>query len=397
MPRKRFAFRETCILVCMFLLVLSCSRLGGLLPGLQAASENTIIYVDSDATGANNGQSWRHAYTDLQSALAAAQPEQMIWIAQGIYRPTADLANLEKARTISFAIPKGVEIYGGFVGTEIKLDQRDWKRYQTILSGDLEANDLQVGGVITTARGIVGSNTRNLVTISNADQSTVLDGLIITAGHTLASDTEPFQHGAGIRIQNASPTLRNLSFFGNSAAYSGGAIANRDNSSPSISNSSFFGNSGYNGGAISNSQSSPSLSQVSFVGNWAVNGGAIYNEIQSSLTISSSTFMDNLATTFGGAIYNRNSSPTIIDSRFASNNAEHSGGAMYNLESKPTITDSKFSDNSASQGAEIYSYSSSSPITNTSFFDNRTLESAGAALNHTSARRFKAPPTINKE
>lgn len=110
MPRKRFAFPETCILVCMFLLVLLCSRLGGLLPGLQAASENTIIYVDSDVTGANNGQSWRHAYTDLQSALAAAQPEQMIWIAQGIYRPTADLANLEKARMGNLCLPIAVAL-----------------------------------------------------------------------------------------------------------------------------------------------------------------------------------------------------------------------------------------------------------------------------------------------
>lgn len=368
-------------LLLVYLLVGSLCSFALVYPYFETSPDHLVIYVNCYAKGANNGTSWRDAYTDLQSALAAAQPGQIIWVAKGIYRPTADLSDLESARAVSFVIPNGIAIYGGFEGTETALDQRDWERNRTILSGDLEDNDRHIDGVVISADGIIGSNTRNLVTISDADQDVVLDGLIITAGQTRASDAEPFQHGAGMRIQNASPTLRNLAFFGNQASYSGGAIANRDNSSPTIINSSFYGNIGYNGGALSNSQSSPVLSQTLFLANRAVNGGAIDNQIQSSLTISSSVFIGNHATTFGGAIYNRNSSPTIFYTSFSGNSAQHRGGAIYNLESRPTISRVSFSDNSARHGGAIYNYTSSPKITAAHFVGNHALESGGALAN----------------
>ena len=49
-----------------------------LIMGLAGASIQSalaspgIIYVDADASGANDGSSWADAYTDLQSALSAA-------------------------------------------------------------------------------------------------------------------------------------------------------------------------------------------------------------------------------------------------------------------------------------------------------------------------------------
>src|SRR5688572_33432354 len=43
-----------------------------------------VRYVRADATGNNTGLSWTHAYKELVSAIAVAQPNDEIWIATGI-------------------------------------------------------------------------------------------------------------------------------------------------------------------------------------------------------------------------------------------------------------------------------------------------------------------------
>ena len=91
-----------------------------------------VIYVDAGATGGNTGASWSDAYADLQDALAAATSGDEIWVAAGTYKPTSDTD-----QTISFVMPTGVAIYGGFAGAETERNQRDWQTNESILSGDI--------------------------------------------------------------------------------------------------------------------------------------------------------------------------------------------------------------------------------------------------------------------
>lgn len=51
------------------------------------ASGQGVVYVEDDATGANDGSSWCDAYIQLQDALAAVVPPAEIRVAQGVYRP----------------------------------------------------------------------------------------------------------------------------------------------------------------------------------------------------------------------------------------------------------------------------------------------------------------------
>lgn len=53
-----------------------------------------VIYVDSAASGANNGSGWAGAYNYLQDALDGAAYGDEIWVAQGMYKPDRDAARL---------------------------------------------------------------------------------------------------------------------------------------------------------------------------------------------------------------------------------------------------------------------------------------------------------------
>ena len=93
------------------------------------------IYVKSDATGNNDGTSWDDAFTDLQDALATAPLGDQIWVATGTYLPgTADSS--------TFHLSYDLELYGGFAGTEGSIDDRDIENNPTILSGDLNGDDV---------------------------------------------------------------------------------------------------------------------------------------------------------------------------------------------------------------------------------------------------------------
>ena len=105
----------------------------------QSAFGAATIFVRSTASGANNGTSWVNAYTSLQSALTAAVSGDEIWVAAGVYKPTATAD-----RTISFALKNGVGVYGGFAGTETMRSQRNPNVNVTALSGDIG-----MGGVTT--------------------------------------------------------------------------------------------------------------------------------------------------------------------------------------------------------------------------------------------------------
>ncbi len=108
-----------------------------------------VIVVDNDATGAGNGTTWADAYTDLQTALAAATAGKEIWVAEGIYKPTTG-----SNRGVFFAIKNQVNLYGGFEGTETLISQRDIPAHPTVLSGDLNGNDnyLTPGTTLTQHR-----------------------------------------------------------------------------------------------------------------------------------------------------------------------------------------------------------------------------------------------------
>ena len=99
----------------IFVLVL---LLALMLSNTNIAFAASIIYVNADASGANDGSAWTDAYTDLQDALDAASSGDEIWVAKSIYRPDQNSADPNSIgdREATFELKDKVTLKGGFAG-----------------------------------------------------------------------------------------------------------------------------------------------------------------------------------------------------------------------------------------------------------------------------------------
>jgi predicted outer membrane repeat protein len=289
----------------------------------------TTWFVQQAATGTNTGTSWNNAFTDLQTALATASNGDMIWVAKGTYTPTSSTD-----KTISFYMKNGLKMYGGFLGTETILSERNWTQNATILSGNIGALDTRL------------DNSLNVVTAYNVNNNSVLDGFTISDGYN------PNDIGGGMVIADTlgttptEPVIENCTFTKN-YAFSGGGMYILGNASttaytkPLIKNCLFKSNSAYHlGGAIY--QSAPSipndtflLKYCTFFDNRAIygKGGAIYfnDMLNSTVKIYSCAFERDSAGEGGALNYPQNINATLIlDScLFKYNYAKNNGSALY--------------------------------------------------------------------
>lgn len=312
-PRLRFFIRILCYLFFSFPYVLDAA----------------IIYVNPSAAGANNGSSWANAFTSLSSALLSATNGDEIWVRQGVYKPVS-LVDVNGSggtdiREATFQIPNGVALYGGFTGLELTRGERNAKINLTILSGDLDNNDINLDGnfIAENTSNIIGNNAYHVIYTSNVNAATVLDGFIITAGHATSADviTDPNQDGGGWynrlsgTVNASSPTIQNCIFQGNYAASEGGAIYNTNATAGGallslIENCKFIANkSNVAGGAINLGSFSagnyqPNIKGCEFYMNEAYRrGGAIYF-VGDHAKIDSSFFRNNKVTvvSMGGTL-----------------------------------------------------------------------------------------------
>ena len=257
-----------------------------LLTGLAKMSAQTI-YVSSSASGLNNGSSWVNAYNSLQTALSNASPGHQLWVVAGIYKPTP-VNNPDS----SFNLKNGVKIYGGFNGTETGLNQRNWKTNITILSGDIDNNDLASPADIVS--DIIGYNSKHILRIKIIDSAAVLDGFIITAG--CANDTTPTEGGGAINIDTSYITIANCTFQANKTygSLGGGAIHNMDGS-PKFINCKFINNTaGGVGGAFKTKYGSPVFTGCLFLNNKNLySGGGAIQESSAFIKLNNCTFVGN--------------------------------------------------------------------------------------------------------
>jgi hypothetical protein len=174
-----------------------------------------LIFVDLEATGTSNGQSWTDALIDLQPALSWAVQGVEVWVAAGTYMPSREFAPGDP-RSATFQMVNGVAIYGGFDPSfgDDTWEDRDWDAHPTILSGDI---------------GVGGDPADNVYHVfyhpagMGLDSSAILDGFTITASNADHPD-EPHDGGGGMYNEGSSPALANCTFADNLAAFGGGMM-----------------------------------------------------------------------------------------------------------------------------------------------------------------------------
>ena len=321
------------------------------------------IYVDADANGLNDGSSWTNAYNYLQDALAAASDGDEIHVAQGVYLPDCNSAEPDETgdREATFQLINGVTLQGGYAGFgEPDANARNIDLYETILSGDLNGDDIQVDDPLDLDYRY--DNSHHVVAGSGTDETTVLDGFTVTGGNG--------GYGGGMYNDKGSPTIIDCTFSWNGAAGSsdcaGGGMFNNQ-SSPTLIGCTFSHNAASwpGGGGISNLLSSPTLINCVFVGNKSggIDGGqagAMDNWEDSSPTLINCVFIGNYAEGLAGAIYSGGnyvdtvSSPTLINCTFVGNSAGYRGGAIIQESGTLRLTNCIMWDNTAPEGNVMY-------------------------------------------
>ncbi len=285
--------------------------------------QHNVLYVDGDARGANSGTSWQDAFQCLQDALAVATPGSEIRVAQGTYKPSKGAGHDPADWEASFHLKPNVTLMGGYAGPGGRSDpnRRDWGLFPTILSGDLNDNDvagLTVGQIAN--HWSRQDNSYHIVTTAPDDANGILDGFIISGGHA---------DGSG----PAGAVNPSYAYDGNYSLRGGGFYCAM-RSSPIVRNCRFTENYANEGGGLACYVGQPILDNCMFTRNVADMGGAIAGASDdyqpptaAHLRLSHCTFTRNSAATYGGAIANRACRWELRDCSFAWNDAPM-GGAI---------------------------------------------------------------------
>ncbi len=261
-------------------------------------SEPCIRRVDVSLAEGGDGFSWPTAFNDVQEAIDSAYCTTLdcdldcqVWVAQGMYF----IFKTDKTDTLQ--LRSRVALYGGFSVAEELLSERDWIENPTVLDGRMNiASDY---------------SQRVFHVVTGADDS-IVDGFTITNGRAL-EDGESRSAGAGMLIENSSPTVKNC-YFRDNYSWSGGGIY-ISNGSPAIASCVFFGNSA-----------------TGFGDNWQGFGGAVYCGSAGTPLISNCTFINNdallgVTSGGGGAIWVQSGGlPEIFNSIFWSNTPDEIHG-----------------------------------------------------------------------
>lgn len=322
-----------------------------------------VLFVNASVVGGNqSGASWADAFSELQSALAAAGSCSEIWVAKGTYVPTRTAIGLD-----SFSLASGVRILGGFAGWEGSSSQRDWQANETILSGNGSAPAVENFDWQPTD----GTAVLDGFTVRGPNGSIAMS--IHIGAPTIRHCKFDSNAGFSMVISRASPVVDSCVFSNNRDI----SVLNLTASSATFTQCAFAGNVAPTAGAMFNNASSPVIDHCVFDGNTTPDSGGAIGEQNANSVIRYCTFRNNTADS-GGAIASTSSSSSILNALAYSNHAR-SGGAIALISSMVHVVNCTLTENSAEQTAGgIYVLGGANNVQNSILWNNSDSTGTGA-------------------
>ena len=251
-------------------------------------------------------------YATIQAAIDAAEPGDVVEIADGVYTGAGN---------------RDLDLHGKSI----------------IVRGDSNDPNTCILDCENSGRGF---------TFDDREQSdTVIAGLTIINGNA-ADNTSYSGSGGALLFTNASrPTIRNCRLVHNTAI-TGGAVLLTTESNPLFERCDFIENSATaSGGAIYLVNGcDPTVNGCRFLGNSALaprsgEGGAIHCRSSASIRIANSVFVGNHAMHYGGAIATTSLLIAISNCTIIQNTAESGGGIWNSYSHRCVLTNSIMRDN----------------------------------------------------
>ena len=340
-------------------------------------------YVKTAANGGSDehdGLTWATAYASPQKAINALNDgtgqRGEVWVAAGTYAPSTHITE-DNNSPVAFLMHSGINVFGGFRGTEASIDERDgyyddsaddqpnrdpqytWKfrdQYRTIFQGEtystpkwnstkgewtISSGSYHVVWFAPIAANGVGTSDNK---VAMFDKETVLDGVTIEGGrHTVESGSVSEGYlpndGAGV-LMGENSILRNCVVRYCSAAGRGAAVYNGGGRVEQCLIYNNVNTSGDGGGVYIDGFGIVSRSIIT--NNKARNGGGVYMKkgTQSNHAILALSVVANNENTANGAVYadqcGNLTNNTIVNNYTSTStdesddNASHTGGVYVN-------------------------------------------------------------------
>ncbi|MGV3525447.1 MAG: IPT/TIG domain-containing protein [Candidatus Sericytochromatia bacterium] len=386
----------------------------------------TVFHVKTDGDPAANGTDWSQA-TTLQNALSKAADGDEIWLQSGTYLPSST-----GDREESFLILENIAIYGGFTGTETSFSQRNPAQNPTVLSGDLNGDDMlsspPLASELLPNHPQRDDNSYHVVTVESAPTGppVYLDGLIIEGGNAngtteqvevkyppdcdplieygetgyceyVGTFTNPLGRGGGIVNGGSELSLQQVIVRHNSASERGGGIYSAPLSS-----------GGFGAGRLDllgSSYATPPTGEIPrtvISHNYTAGlGGGLYSGDRAFLN--NALFENNTAAESGGGLYldsgSENGFPmeganTLIDVVVRANTAGLDGGGVFSNQVRLEMYRSVFAQNTASQygGGIHYAGEGVTDISAFSWVFSENTAAKGGGMYVSSLNTFASSP-----
>lgn len=292
----------------------------------QINPTNNIVYVSPEGTG--DGSSWQTS-TNLADALKWAKSSSswdtnnvlQLWLKEGgnyvpKYRGNDLSFNTSNTPLRTFVLVKNVQIYGGFKGTETSLEELNNSTSKSIISGDINGDDIYNIGATNHDFRNSEDNATHVFVGSNDLGNSILYNLIIQGSNGYSSGDYSVngqginnQYGGGIYLDKARLSVQNSIIRYNKTRQRGAGVYIENGAKGYFQNVLFaFNQANTNDG----------------------DGGAIFIKggPSSELHVQNSTIVRNYASDGGGIRIDGTETVKIYNSIIYDNNVKNSGASI---------------------------------------------------------------------